>query len=189
MTDREFLEKTCEELSRDINKYITGKIDEKQFCVNALIIRRNIWKHLHNFTNEVEEMNEEFKAKKPEVTEEEVRAVFNDLKDAFKMAKESFSGSDSAPTKEEVLARVGNIKSRLAEMVEELEKKEAKEPEPKNQKLTVYVKGCFEEFTFEPDEYTEYYYDSRFFHIMNDFQTVGMFALSEIIYVVIGDKI
>lgn len=188
MTDREFLERTYEELSQSINKCITGKIDEKQFCVNALIIRRNIWKHLHNFTNEVEKMNEEIKAKKPEVTEEEVRAVFNDLKDAVKMAKEYFSGSDSAPTKEEVLARVGNIKSRLTEMVEKLEEKETEE-EPKNQRLTVYVKGCFEEFTFEPDEYTEYYYDGKFFHIMNDFQTVGMFALSEIIYVVVGDKL
>ena len=164
MTDREFLEKTFNVLEGNVVHRVREEIDDGQFYVNTVVIKDNIWKYLHNM-NEVEEMNEEFKAKKPEVTEEEVRAVFNDLKDAFKMAKESFSGSDSAPTKEEV------------------------EEEPKNQKLTVYVKGCFEEFTFEPDEYTEYYYDGKFFHIMNDFQTVGMFALSEIIYVVVGDKL
>lgn len=188
MTDREFLEKTFNVLEGNVVHRVREEIDDVQFYVNTVVIKDNIWKYLHNM-NEVEEMNEEFKAKKPEVTEEEVRAVFNDLKDAVKMAKEYFSGSDSAPTKEEVLARVGNIKSRLTEMVEKLEGKEAEEPEPKNQKLTVYVKGCFEEFTFEPDEYTEYYYDGKFFHIMNDFQTVGMFALSEIIYVVVGDKL
>lgn len=186
MTDREFLEKTYKDLRHNVFLCLKDEIDFEQFYVNTITIKDDIWKHLHNM-NEVEKMNEEFKAKKPEVTEEEVRAAFNDLKDAFKMAKEYFNGSDSAPTKEEVLAKVGNIKSRLTEMVEVLEEKEAEE-EPKNQKLTVYVKGCFEEFTFEPDEYTEYYYDGKFFHIMNDFQTVGMFALSEIIYVVVGDK-
>lgn len=188
MTDREFLEKTYKDLRHNVFLCLKDEIDFGQFYVNTVVIKDNIWKYLHNM-NEVEEMNEEFKAKKPEVTEEEVRGAFNDLKDAFKMAKEYFSGSDSAPTKEEVLARVGNIKSRLTEMVERLEEKETEEKKPKNQKLTVYVKGCFEEFTFEPDEYTEYYYDGKFFHIMNDFQTVGMFALSEIIYVVIGDKL
>lgn len=188
MTDREFLEKTYKDLRHNVFLCLKDEIDFEQFYVNAIAIKDDIWKHLYNM-NEVEKMNEEIKAKKPEVTEEEVRAAFNDLKDAFKMAKEYFSGSDSAPTKEEVLARVGNIKSRLAEMIEGLEEKEAEEKKSKNQKLTVYVKGCFEEFIFEPDEYTEYYYDGKFFHIMNDFQTVGMFALSEIIYVVIGDKL
>lgn len=188
MTDREFLEKTFKGLEYNVVQCVRDEIDFKQFYVNTVVIKDNIWKYLHNM-GEVEKMNEEFKAKKPEVTEEEVRAVFNDLKDAFKMVKEYFSGSDSAPTKEEVLARVGNIKSRLTEMVEVLEGEETEEAKPKAQKLTVYVKGCFEEFTFEPDEYTEYYYDGKFFHIMNDFQTVGMFALSEIIYVVVGDKL
>lgn len=188
MTDREFLERTYKDLRHNVFLCLKDDIDFEQFYVNAIAIKDDIWKHLHNM-NEVEKMNEEIKAKKPEVTEEEVRAAFNDLKDAFKMAKESFSGSDSVPTKEEVLARVGNIKSRLTETVEVLEEKEAEEKKPKAQKLVVYVKGCFEEFTFEPDEYTEYYYDGKFFHIMNDFQTVGMFALSEIIYVVVGDKL